>query len=313
MIRRNLTLTLALCAAAPTFAAETLDWATIGRIRDEGFRRSQVMETAAQLTDVHGPRLSGSPQYKQAAEWARQQLETWGLSDAHLEPFAFGRGWTFERCSAHVVAPDDVPARGAPEGLDRRNERRRARQGGAREGRVRGGRREVEGQARGRSWSGPGEPRELKVAGGARRLPALQREAARRAREVPAAGPAQRRAAPRAGRRSTARRSCGGAGCSQALEKLYAAEKPLAVGRALGARRQRAAARQRRLAQEGRPAGGDAARGVGGAVGARGAAPRPQARGRGRDRREGARSTRTTRTATTSWPRCPAATARASS
>jgi len=66
-------------ATAPAPATENLDWATIGRIRDEGFRRSQLMETAAQLTDVYGPRLSGSPQYKKAAEWARQQLASWGL------------------------------------------------------------------------------------------------------------------------------------------------------------------------------------------------------------------------------------------
>jgi hypothetical protein len=50
-------------ATAPAPATENLDWAAIGRIRDEGFRRSQVMETAAQLTDVYGPRLTGSPQY----------------------------------------------------------------------------------------------------------------------------------------------------------------------------------------------------------------------------------------------------------
>ena len=51
------------------------------------------METAAQLTDVHGPRLTGSPQYKKAADWARQQLESWGLANAHLESWPFGRGW----------------------------------------------------------------------------------------------------------------------------------------------------------------------------------------------------------------------------
>ena len=61
--RRTLTITLALAglAAAPAPAQEKLDWATLGRIRDEGFRHSQVMETAGQLTDVHGPRLTGSP------------------------------------------------------------------------------------------------------------------------------------------------------------------------------------------------------------------------------------------------------------
>jgi hypothetical protein len=103
-------LALALALAAPSAAAqETLDWAALGRIRDEGFRRSQVMETAAQLTDIHGPRLTGSPQYKKAAEWARQRLEAWGLANAHLESWPFGRGWSFERCSAHVVAPMSFP------------------------------------------------------------------------------------------------------------------------------------------------------------------------------------------------------------
>src|SRR5574341_379518 len=108
-LRTLASLALAASTAAPALPAEPLDWATIGRIRDEGFRRSQVMETAAQLTDVHGPRLTGSPQYKQAAEWARQQLQSWGLTDAHLESFPFGRGWSFERCSAHVVAPVTFP------------------------------------------------------------------------------------------------------------------------------------------------------------------------------------------------------------
>ena len=59
---------LAGLALAPALAQEKLDWALSGRIRDEGFRHSQVMETAAQLTDVHGPRLTGSPQYKEAAD-----------------------------------------------------------------------------------------------------------------------------------------------------------------------------------------------------------------------------------------------------
>jgi len=75
----------------------------------QGFRRSKVMETAAQLTDVYGPRLTASPQYKKAADWARQQLETWGLANAHLESWPFGRGWSFERCSAHVVSPMSFP------------------------------------------------------------------------------------------------------------------------------------------------------------------------------------------------------------
>jgi hypothetical protein len=106
----RLTLAVALAGlAGPALAQEKLDWATLGRIRDEGFRHSQVMETAAQLTDVYGPRLTGSPQYRKAADWARQQLESWGLANAHLESWPFGRGWSFERCSAHVVSPMAFP------------------------------------------------------------------------------------------------------------------------------------------------------------------------------------------------------------
>jgi len=107
--RLALALAVAGLAGAPAPAQEKLDWAALGRIRDEGFRHSQVMETAGQLTDVHGPRLTGSPQYKKAADWARQQLETWGLANAHLESWPFGRGWSFERCSAHVVSPMAFP------------------------------------------------------------------------------------------------------------------------------------------------------------------------------------------------------------
>src|SRR5512143_3441624 len=109
MIPRFALATALAVLAVPALAQEKLDWATLGRIRDEGFRRSQVMETAAQLTDVHGPRLTGSPQYKEAADWARQQLQDWGLANAHLESWPFGRGWSFERCSAHVVAPHPFP------------------------------------------------------------------------------------------------------------------------------------------------------------------------------------------------------------
>jgi carboxypeptidase Q len=90
-------------------AGEPIDWAAVGRIRDEGFHRSKVMETAAELTDVLGPRLTGSPGFKRSAEWSRGQLEAWGLANAHLESWPFGRGWSFERCSAHVVAPVTFP------------------------------------------------------------------------------------------------------------------------------------------------------------------------------------------------------------
>ena len=57
------------------------------QIRQEGFHNSKVMEIEGQLTDVIGPRLTGSPAMKRANEWTRDQFTEWGLANAHLESF----------------------------------------------------------------------------------------------------------------------------------------------------------------------------------------------------------------------------------
>jgi len=48
---------------------------------------SQVMATLSYLSDVIGPRLTGSPNLHRANEWTRQTLASWGLVNAHLEPW----------------------------------------------------------------------------------------------------------------------------------------------------------------------------------------------------------------------------------
>jgi hypothetical protein len=76
------------------------------RIRQEGTERSQIMRTLHFLTDVYGPRLTGSPNLKNASDWAVKQLTAWGLENAHLEPWKFGHpGWLNERFSAHIISP----------------------------------------------------------------------------------------------------------------------------------------------------------------------------------------------------------------
>jgi len=76
------------------------------RIREEGLERSQVMRTIHYLSDVYGPRLTGSPNLKNAGEWALQQLVAWGVENPHKDPWDWGHpGWHNERVSAHVVAP----------------------------------------------------------------------------------------------------------------------------------------------------------------------------------------------------------------
>jgi hypothetical protein len=91
-------------------AQEPIDWDMVNRIRGEGLGRSRVMETLSYLADVIGPRLTGSPGLKQADEWARDRMTAWGLADARVEPWGrFGRGWSFERASVHVVRPRATP------------------------------------------------------------------------------------------------------------------------------------------------------------------------------------------------------------
>jgi hypothetical protein len=82
----------------------------IVRIRDEGLNRSQVMATLSYLSDVIGPRLTGSPNLKRANEWTRDQFTKWGLQKAHLEAWGpFGRSWVLKDFSAAVVAPQTMP------------------------------------------------------------------------------------------------------------------------------------------------------------------------------------------------------------
>ncbi|MBV8311858.1 MAG: M20/M25/M40 family metallo-hydrolase [Planctomycetaceae bacterium] len=82
----------------------------IDRIKDEGLNRSQLMTTLSYLTDVIGPRLTGSPNLKRASEWTCQTLTRWGLANAHLEAWGpFGKGWTLKRFSAQVIEPQCIP------------------------------------------------------------------------------------------------------------------------------------------------------------------------------------------------------------
>lgn len=87
-------------------AQERVDQDVFWKIRQEETHNSQILRTLHVLTDVYGPRLTGSPNLKGAGEWAVQQMEKWGLENGHLEPWDFGRsGWLNERLAAHIVSP----------------------------------------------------------------------------------------------------------------------------------------------------------------------------------------------------------------
>ena len=81
----------------------------LARIRAEGLQRSRALALYRTLTDEIGARLTGSPAHVQAANWARDRFMEWGLTNPHLEPYEFGRGWQLEHISAEMTEPRYFP------------------------------------------------------------------------------------------------------------------------------------------------------------------------------------------------------------
>jgi len=107
---------LGLTVAAQVGQVEKVDQEMMNKIRSEGMDRSQVMDTLSWLTDVVGYRLTGSPNMKKANEWTKSKLAEWGLVNAALESWGpFGRGWSFDKVSVHVVEPTPFPLIAYPE------------------------------------------------------------------------------------------------------------------------------------------------------------------------------------------------------
>jgi carboxypeptidase Q len=101
-------------SAAQT-SGEKIDLDAVNRIRDAALNHSQVIQMVEELSDVNGPRLTGSPGLKRAEEYARDKLRGWGLANAHLEAWGpFGRGWSLEGFTANMVSPGFNPLIGYP-------------------------------------------------------------------------------------------------------------------------------------------------------------------------------------------------------
>jgi len=98
---------LVFLGAIPVWPQEKVDLEMISRIRYEGFRNSKIMELASDLMDGIGPRLTGSPDLKRANQWTRDELTSFGLTNAHLESWGpFGRGWANQYINVRMLTPD---------------------------------------------------------------------------------------------------------------------------------------------------------------------------------------------------------------
>jgi len=110
MLKRFVTLSLILSLLTLPVVAQNGTGDLLARIRAEAMQRSQIMKTMHMFTDVYGPRLTGSPNHKAAAEWAVKQMTAWGFDNAHLEPWDFKHpGWLNERLTAHIISPVKDP------------------------------------------------------------------------------------------------------------------------------------------------------------------------------------------------------------
>ena len=96
--------------AAQPAPQEKVDYEAIYKIKDEGFARSQVMNIMSWLTDVYGPRLTNSPGFRKAGDWAVKEMTSWGLANVKLEPWVtptgpFGRGWSNDTFLMQATTP----------------------------------------------------------------------------------------------------------------------------------------------------------------------------------------------------------------
>jgi len=95
---------LMLITATPVAAQSTVDTAGTAALIDQAMNRSEVMQNLQHLSDVIGPRLSGSPAMRRANEWTAQRFKSYGLTAA-LEPYLFGVAWERGPASLRLTAP----------------------------------------------------------------------------------------------------------------------------------------------------------------------------------------------------------------
>ena len=111
---RHLFTALLMASVALPVAAAPLDPNTINRIADQSFAHSQVMQTAAHMTDRIGGRITNSPAMREAERYTQARFREFGLSNVRAEPFEFGRGWWIESASVRMTAPRPLLLRSIP-------------------------------------------------------------------------------------------------------------------------------------------------------------------------------------------------------
>lgn len=64
---------------------------------------SDVMTNLEYLSDMIGPRLTGSGRLKRANDWTAEKMKAYGLENVHLEPYTIPRGWERGKVEMTIV------------------------------------------------------------------------------------------------------------------------------------------------------------------------------------------------------------------
>src|SRR5579871_6916119 len=113
---RSCSLILLLAGVAAAQTANPLDPVSLAKLKREAFENSQAAPVFDMLTSTIGPRLTASPAHRRAAEFARDRLANYGLENARLEPWKFGRGWSLEKLTVEMAEPRYFPLLGYADG-----------------------------------------------------------------------------------------------------------------------------------------------------------------------------------------------------
>ncbi len=116
MHRSSATIAIILATTISTLATvEPVNQEAIAKIKTEGFQHSEVMDTLSWLSDVYGPRLSGSQTLQKAGEWARDRMAQWGLVNGALEQYdTTYRQWSVDGFELAMVQPTYMRIYGYP-------------------------------------------------------------------------------------------------------------------------------------------------------------------------------------------------------
>ena len=99
-----------LCIGLSGIAQELSNDSIVSIIKRQGLENSQVMDYASWMTDVCGPRLTGSPGLDNATTWVAKKMSDIGMTNVHLQEWGpFGRGWEMTHFELHMESPTYAP------------------------------------------------------------------------------------------------------------------------------------------------------------------------------------------------------------